>query len=399
MENNMVACEYCGEIVPEDQIVVINGHSYCPDCVAECDDCGEVMPCFMMREVSGGDVVCLNCRDNDYTYCDACEEYVPNSDIAIHSNGRAVCDGCHDNGYRICYECGAVFDSDESGYYDGEDWFCDDCRPDTDDDEYEDDVFMSYMSNPTFRFYGTRNDAEPLYYGVELEVDDGRDAPECAEDIMRDNSEIYCKRDGSLTSDGFEIITHPCTLDYHLNNLDWDSVRQICRSYGFVSDQASSSCGLHIHIGKEGLKKNSDAKLVTLVDQIWDDFAKITRRGSNQWARRPEIDKIDQGDSEDVMIDKAKAAKNGNRYQAVNLETGEHYKKTVEIRAYKGTLNVNTIKACLIFTDCMARYVNSHTIKQCSTATIYDVAAMSDNPILKNYMEHRGLTGSTTAAE
>jgi len=33
----------------------------------------------------------------------------------------------------------------------------------------------------------------------------------------------YCKHDGSL-NDGFEIVTHPMTLDYHLHRMPWEEL-------------------------------------------------------------------------------------------------------------------------------------------------------------------------------
>lgn len=39
----------------------------------------------------------------------------------------------------------------------------------------------------------------------------------------RKHSFAYCKHDGSL-DDGFEIVTHPMSLEYQLHEMSWDEV-------------------------------------------------------------------------------------------------------------------------------------------------------------------------------
>ena len=67
------------------------------------------------------------------------------------------------------------------------------------------------------------------YFGVELEVDEGGESDSNAErvlDIANSGRElIYCKHDGSL-NDGFEIVTHPMTLDFHENNMPWAEIME-----------------------------------------------------------------------------------------------------------------------------------------------------------------------------
>ena len=57
---------------------------------------------------------------------------------------------------------------------------------------------------------------------MELEIDEGGESNYEANLIQQiancDHDHIYCKHDGSL-EDGFEIVTHPMTLDYHRNEM------------------------------------------------------------------------------------------------------------------------------------------------------------------------------------
>lgn len=57
---------------------------------------------------------------------------------------------------------------------------------------------------------------------------------------------IYIKSDGSI-DDGFEIVSHPMTLDYHQHDMDWEAVLHEAIKMGYRSHQ-TSTCGLHIHV-------------------------------------------------------------------------------------------------------------------------------------------------------
>ena len=80
----------------------------------------------------------------------------------------------------------------------------------------------NYNYKPEPIFYDSGN----IFYGVELEIDRGGECNQTAEKLYeianRNDDRIYCKHDGSL-SDGFEMVSYPMTLDYHINNMNWHS--------------------------------------------------------------------------------------------------------------------------------------------------------------------------------
>ena len=47
----------------------------------------------------------------------------------------------------------------------------------------------------------------------------------------------YCKHDGSL-DEGFEIVTHPMTLDFHLHRMPWERIVEEAKRLGYTSHQA-----------------------------------------------------------------------------------------------------------------------------------------------------------------
>lgn len=107
-------------------------------------------------------------------------------------------------------------------------------------------VIHDYYYKPNPIFYGDGN----RYFGVELEIDDAGEnntnAAKIADIANCEEEHIYCKHDGSL-NEGFEIVTHPMTLDYHLNHVPWAAVLAKAKELGYRSHQ-SGTCGLHVHV-------------------------------------------------------------------------------------------------------------------------------------------------------
>ena len=102
---------------------------------------------------------------------------------------------------------------------------------------------------------------------------------------------LYIKTDGSL-DEGLELVTHPMTLEYHLNEMPW-------------------------------------------AELLW--FSRCTQSQMNRWAARYGIRLTP---SEQMSHAKNSCA---GRYTAVNLTNSD----TVEIRMFRGTLKLNTLKATL----------------------------------------------------
>ena len=89
-------------------------------------------------------------------------------------------------------------------------------------------------TNPHLFFYGN----EKRYFGVELEVDEGGKDNDNAASLKSianvHEGNIYIKSDGSL-EDGFEIVSHPMTLEYHTEEMNWKEVLREAVSMGYRS--------------------------------------------------------------------------------------------------------------------------------------------------------------------
>lgn len=206
----------------------------------------------------------------------------------------------------------------------------------------------SYNYKPETKFYGGGN----LFYGIELEIDKGGEFDENAQRILdvgnSDGEKIYCKHDGSI-EDGFEIVSHAATIDYHLNHFPWKDIMTKAIEMGYRSHN-TSTCGLHIHASREAFgdtyEKQEEviARIVHFVELHWNEILKFTRRTEeniNRWAARYGISTR--------AYDTYKNAKDKHmgRYVAVNLENCN----TIEFRLFRGTLLYSTFAATLQLVD------------------------------------------------
>ncbi len=365
--------------------------NYFNDNYTKCEDCGEYHENDEMTDIGGSSEyrwICDNCLD-DYFYCEICREYYLNENMAmcdwcneyvcencIHTdnNYTTLCNGCLHNAYT-CDDCGCYVHPDNIFYNEYDDnYYCESCYNNTNHGAINN---YSYKPNPQFYAYGETNNNR--FFGVELEVDKGNDCEYTAQEIIDNNQEIYCKHDGSL-NDGFEIVSHPCNLDYHLHQLNWQGIMDTCLENGFLSHNAVT-CGLHVHISRTAFGESESeqelniAKLIYLFEKFWNQIKTFSRRTEeqiNDWARNYGLTTIDEA------IAESKSVK--GRYYAVNL-TNTH---TVEIRIFRGTLKYNTFVATLQFINLILDAIMEGGIQ--------DIQALTWQEIVKGAKEYTELT-------
>lgn len=324
---------------------------------SKCYDCGYYFnkdDLYCVDE--GGEYYCNDCLEEEFDWCPHCEEYHCRNDFTTvkvsWNRYEDWCSGCVEEDTFTCNDCGQTFKTPYYDYYYGDDGciYCEDCI----DYHNGSDIINSYHTfkeNEIPTFLKLKDETDPLYMGFELEIDKGIHKGDAAHEVVETLGDyIRLEEDGSLNEEGFEMITQPCTLSYHLEKMmpKWEEVIKALRNYDYTSHNAGT-CGLHIHLDKEffgGKLDSSTAKLLLIFNKYWNELLKFSRRTENQvsnWAER----------YYQKPTDTIKAAKscNVNRYHAVNL-TNEN---TIEIRLWRGTLNLATLKATLKFTDRLAR--------------------------------------------
>ena len=413
-DNGYAICEECGEVFPIiDMMKTENGY-ICEDCGSDyiqCDDCGLYYPECEVHEVTTRNgwrydsmYVCDNCleRGYRYQYCEDCESYIDTEEINMtYVNGVGeVCDSCLGN-YCYCEGCDEYYTDEDMVWVESEgQGYCRSCARDFEDES--DNTKMhdySYKPTPKPRVHqhvdiSSCNEVEDLLFGKELEVDKGDDIEDTIREISEVCPDVYMKHDGSL-DEGFEIVTHPATLEYHMKDMKWREICQICKDHGFKSHDART-CGLHIHVGRYQLgstyeaTRKTIANIILLVDRHWDMMVKFSRRRESQlsrWARRPEITEPCDGDTEETLIRKAWRADNCNRYQAVNLCN----EGTIEFRMFNGTLKRDTIIATTQMVNNICLYAKSHSTKDCMSSKWEDITGYIHYDELDTYLRERGI--------
>ena len=350
-----------------------------------CGICGEV---FTMAELTEHDdtLLCPKCFRENTVICTRCGERIWSDDNAGDSE-TPLCQSCYDRCYTTCEDCGRVIHQDEAYYVDMDDYEprCYHCHV----RKQENGPIHNYYFKPDPIFYGTGN----RFFGVELEIDDAGESNRNAAAILAVANEadehLYIKHDGSL-NDGLELVTHPMTLDYHLQEMPWRAVLDKSKALGYRSHQAGS-CGLHLHINRTAFGDTEEeqeaciARILYFFEKNWNELLRFSRRTIGQlerWAARYGLREHPK-----EILDHAKKSFRGERYTCVNL-TNEY---TIEFRIFRGTLKFNTFIATLQLIDriCdVALYLSDEELKAMSWSSF---VAGCTQPELITYLKERRL--------
>jgi len=277
-------------------------------------------------------------RDN-WRSCDSCED-INYYDNMVSWSGGSYCSYCYDNNVYTCDDCG-------SEYWDGSGHEC----------EQDESVIHSYAYRPSPYFFG----AGQYHLGFELEVEARNESRYAGAEIAQDElgSHAYMKDDGSL-SDGFEIVTHPHTLEQYQTNFNWDFIPKLKRN-GFRSWN-TDSCGLHVHVsrtafGEGAIPWNSanrdqlilkrQAHELRFMKLIYDNQRQVERiagRAGNHYATFEDKGKL---------VSKLKhGSQSSGRYSAINTENDA----TLEVRVFKGSLRKERVLSALEFVTASVEY-------------------------------------------
>ena len=351
-----------------------------------CCHCGQEYPledCVIVGE----DMICESCADEEAVICSRCGERIYRDDNAGDEH-TPLCQHCYDRWYQSCSCCGRILHEDDVYYRsrDDDEPLCLSCYNREQDHRTIQEYY--YKPEPLFRGDG------PRYFGVELEIDEAGEDNDSARRIMEIANgngleNLYCKHDGSL-DDGFELVTHPMTLEYHRNEMPWAKVLQEAIRLGYTSHQ-TTTCGLHVHVNRDafGISEAEQdaviARILYFFEKNWEELLKFSRRTPRQleyWAAR-----YGYKDQPKELLDHAKKGCHGGRYTSVNLTNAD----TIEFRIFRGTLKYNTLIATLQLVDrvCdVALYLTDDQLRAMSWTTF---VAGCTQPELVQYLKERRL--------
>lgn len=309
--HNYETCESCGRKLPSEGLIYFDGSLLCPDCLSEAT------------------LICTECGNRIWKDANAGDDDTP------------LCQNCYDRYYYACFRCGRIIHENNSFMVHGEP-LCYSCYHDS-------RVIEDYYFKPKPIFYGKGN----RFFGVELEVDgageDSLKARRLLEIANWAEPLAYCKHDGSLNR-GFELVTHPMTLQFHQTQMPWNDILREAVSMDYRSHQ-TQTCGLHIHVNRtafgstEGSQDACIARILYFFEKHWEELLKFSRRTPqqlDQWAAR-----YGYKEQPCEILNHAKKGFHRGRYTCVNLVNYD----TIEFRMFRGTLKLNTLIATLQLVD------------------------------------------------
>lgn len=309
--------------------------------IQECHRCG-ILSYFRFLYPLGDQLYCGVCADM-LRMCIHSDTVAHVSEMLCDSEGNYLRQEYRDL-YAICEECGAFVLREEAVEVNGE-YFHPDHAP------YRYGIHRyGYRPSPIFLFLPSETRAK-LFMGVELEIEGGGDIDRKCNEIMlmahpdpTPEPYIYGKHDSSVEN-GFELVTHPATLRYHMEKFPWDAILQKAVDLGYSRNPRT--CGLHVHISRryfgatETRQDLGIMKFVYLVEKFWDNmlvFSRRTPESLERWASRYGLKNTPRETLEHV-----KEVNENNRYKAVNLANCN----TIEVRLFRGTLDPVILKATL----------------------------------------------------
>lgn len=264
--------------------------------------------------------------------CPCCES-MELLDDSSYFNGTRYCESCWDNNVYTCDECG-------DQYWDGDGH---DCEADGSH------LINSYSYKPRPYFFGTAS----YHMGFELEVEsDGNSIRDGAEVVTNALGErIYLKEDGSLNQ-GFEIVTHPHSLEEYQANFDWDALGQL-RRLGFRSWD-TSTCGLHVHVSRTAFGIPNSRRDITKVQAHELRFMKLIYDNERQISRLAgRTSSYATFEDKGRLVSKIKHGNQSNgRYSAINSDNSA----TLEVRVFRGSLKPARVLMALELVQCAVEY-------------------------------------------
>ena len=343
-------CEDCGDKTKRAKVHVDNVNKrLCFNCqdenYSQCDECGQYLSNELGLNHTQRDIeVCQDCVDDSYISCNDCNEYVHINDFFMTISNNYICEGCRDQNYFICHHCEGLADIDYQ--YSNEDvTVCEDCRDryysycenceemihinsmigdycnecneseSCDCDECSrSGIIHHYGYKPQLNFYkAPQEKKDSLYLGIELEIESRRGSCKEQADTLiglkenKDERLFFLGYDGTIDN-GFEIITHPATVRFHLFFFPWDFICKKMVDMGARSHN-TNTCGLHIHVNKDYFTQSELIKIGLFVHSLEQPLSFLSRRKRFNW-----------GKFKDLTKGKKETHHNRDRYEDVNFQ-------------------------------------------------------------------------------
>jgi len=352
-------CHECNKLFEVNELQVgADEYLYCEDCWSEkfytCTKCDGAIWHDDSCTNEDGDIYCTDCYSEEYCHCEACEKELRKRDAQAGSDDCYYCDDCYSERFSSCSHCEHPFRNDDLIYIEDDDeYLCSDCNTQRRGKCIHD---YGYRPEPIFNKVKWE---QPLYMGVELEVqrEDG-EVGEYAEDLMKFlkgqgvDSHFYLKRDCSIGDNGFEIVTHPFTLQFAHKNIGFQKILDWLDKNDFTSEEGGD-CGLHVHISRDFFEELDITKLRLFFRANMEYLKTFSKRTGSKEKEEEDYHYCEFEKSS--LMDIVKDCPQEDRYWAFNCFKSS--RETVEIRVFRGTLNIKRFIAILQFVDAISHFV------------------------------------------
>ncbi|MFE9575376.1 hypothetical protein ACFYO1_03240 [Nocardia sp. NPDC006044] len=269
--------------------------------------------------------LCGRCAGAFFDLCGRCSRFSANSRYV--SGGTRVCARCAQN-YSTCIDCDTLVR--DGGH-------CDTCdRP---------AHVWNYTYKPDPRFHGEG----PLYLGMELEVV----VPDhyyhrCVRVACDQLGTLgYLKQDSSIQPNGFEIVTHPMSYRHAIEEFPW----RLLGDLGELGCETDTSVGLHVHVSRDGF--DSPAHVYRWMKLLYRNEPAVSTLARRRSHFAP-FDRVARARVKDTAKGHLYAL-GLDRYQAIN----PYPRKTLELRVFASSLDVQQVQAALAFTAASVDYTRA----------------------------------------
>jgi hypothetical protein len=340
--------------------VIVHDYNYCR---SVCEGCGNTYAGGHGRYYENhttvrltnieGNLRCQTCVSTDLTErnldlhddfgtCNNCNTYEQHDNLHWF-NDETYCENCYDSNVYRCDDCNYLC-------WEGNEHECESRR----ERSY---LIHEYGYKPRPEFFGA-NPRTRLYFGLEIEVENTNTDKTLHDQaslvVEKLGARVYLKEDGSL-NDGFEIVTHPHSLDAWQNDFQWGVFRSFRESGLRAWD--TDTCGLHIHVSRNAFGKPYDypttraesilsrqqheVKFMKLFYDNERQICRIAGRSGSSYANFRDkghlIDKVKWYDGMPNMESR------GGRGAAINTQN----ENTLEVRVFKGSIQPHRLLSAI----------------------------------------------------
>ena len=351
-------CEDCGEIFKDILMKKIQGYKICSKCFKNyniCKHCGGFLLKTLGKSSSTKDFYCNNCYKKLFTICVICNKEKELEKTKKGIEGKDYCENCYNLTFSTCDKCGDLFFKTRLKFNPRRNlYYCVDCFE-------EEKIIKNYTYMPRKLNFNKNKWDNDLMMGVELEVqcmDSENKAEDLKEFLTQEKlySNFYFKEDGSLRDNnnnkiGFEIVTHPFSLQHAHKNMKFKYILKWLKDNKFVS-YWGGKCGLHVHLSKNFFSSKEIKKMRIFHSINYEKVYTFSKRGSsgNQFCHAESFSKQNYFN---------KNQSQSGRHYCLNTDTG---KPTVELRIFRGTLNFDRFLATLQYCDAISHFIKDVSV-------------------------------------